>query len=234
MSRVELLYRLQQVDSELDTKHRRLQEVEAGLGETEELVQARTSVQQAETTHRRWQTTLQDLELKMATLENKIKSSEQRLYSGTVRNPKELTSLQEELNYLRRRKGKEEDRLLEAMISVEERAAVLQDAQRHWEAVEAAWTTRQAELSRERDELAARLAELRDLRAARVEAVDGADLSAYEDLRQRKGGTAVARLKGNLCTSCHVEVPSSRSQQARQGAKLVFCGSCGRILYAGA
>jgi len=233
MSRVELLYRLQEVDTELDAKRRRLQNVETSLGETEELVQARDKLQHTESAYRRWQATLQDLELKMAALENKIKSSEQRLYSGTVKNPKELASLQEELNYLRRRKSAEEDRLLEAMIGVEEHEAAWQGAQAHWETVEAAWTASQAELSEERDELLARLDALRELRANRETAVESVDLNKYEYLRRRKSGTAVARLKGNLCTSCHVEVPSSRLQPARQGETLVFCGSCGRILYAG-
>lgn len=231
MSQVGLLYRLQEVDTELDARRRRLQQVEALLGESEELDQARASLEQANTAYRRWQTTLQDLELKMATLENKIKNSEQRLYSGTVKNPKELASLQEELNYLRRRKSAEEDSLLEAMIGAEEHEAVWQDTQTHWEAVEAAWTARQAKLSRERDELLVRLDELRQLRADRERAVNSADLSTYEDLRRRKSGTAVVRLQGNLCSSCHVELPSSRSQQARQSETLVLCGSCGRILY---
>lgn len=233
MRRVELLYRLQEVDTELDAKRRRLQEVEASLGESDELLQARTRLPQAEAAYHRWRTRLRRLELKMTALDNKIKNSEQRLYSGTVRNPKELASLQQELNYLRRRKSAEEDSLLEVMIDVEEREVAWQDAQAHWETVEATWTAGQAELSRERGELLARLAELRELRAGREGAVDGTDLSTYEDLRRRKGGTAVARLQGNLCTSCHVEVSSSRSQQARQGATLVFCGSCGRILCAG-
>ena len=48
MKRLELLYRLQEVDAELDVKRRRLQEVEASLGETDELRQARTGLQQAE------------------------------------------------------------------------------------------------------------------------------------------------------------------------------------------
>jgi predicted nucleic acid-binding Zn-ribbon protein len=233
MGRVELLYRLQEVDTELDAKRRRLQQVQASLGETEELCQARARLEQAEAAYRRWQARLQDLELKVATLENKIRSSEERLYSGTVRNPKELESLQQELIYLRRRKGSEEDSLLEAMIGVEEHEAAWKDAQAQWEGVETAWTASQAALCRERDELVARLAELAELRTAREQAVDGADLKTYDNLLRRKGGIAVARLQGDLCTCCHVEVPSSQSQKARQGEVLVFCGSCERILYAG-
>jgi predicted nucleic acid-binding Zn-ribbon protein len=227
------LYRLQEVDAELDAKRHRLQQVEASLGETKELVQARDRLQQTEAAYRQRRATLQDLELKMTALENKIRNSEQRLYSGTVKNPKELASLQEELNYLRRRKSAEEDSLLEAMIQVEEHEAAWQEAQAHLENTETAWTASQAKLSEERSELLARLDALRELRADRQAVVDGADLSTYEDLRGRRSGTAVARLQGNLCTSCHVVVPSSRLQQARQGEKLVFCSSCGRVLYAG-
>jgi predicted nucleic acid-binding Zn-ribbon protein len=190
-------------------------------------------LEQTEAAYRRGQARLQDLELKMAALENKIRTSEQRLYSGTVRNSKELENLQQELNYLRRRKGTDEDSLLEAMIGVEEHEAAWEEAQTHWGSVEAAWTDSQAELCLERDELVARLAELTEMRVAREGAVDGTDLNTYENLRRRKGGTAVARLRGNLCTSCHVEVPSSQSQKARHGEALVFCGSCGRVLYGG-
>lgn len=232
MGRVELLYRLQEVDTELDAKRHRLQKVEASLGETGELRQAKSQLQQIEAAYRRWQSTLQDLELKMAALDNKIKNSEQRLYSGTVKNPKELASLQEELNYLRRRKRAEEDGLLEAMINVEEHEAAWKGAQTRWETVEAAWQATQANLVQERDDLSARLTELLELRAVREQVVERVDLSTYEDLRRRKKGTAVARLQRNLCTSCHVEVPSSVLQQARQGETLVFCGSCGRILCA--
>ncbi len=232
MSRVELLYHLQEVDTELYARHRRLQEVEALLGETEELCRARIGLQQAEAAYRRWLAKLQALELKITALEDKIESSEQQLYSGAIKNPKELASLQEELDYLYRRKSNEEESLLEAMIGVEEREVMWKNAQAHWEIVEAAWTASQAKLCQERDELLARLAELAELRVSREQAVDTTDLSAYENLRQRKGGTAVARLQGNLCLSCHVEVPSSLSQQARQGESLIFCGSCGRILCA--
>lgn len=233
MSRVGLLYRLQEVDTELDAKCHRRQQVEAGLGETDELGQVRTKLQQAEAAHRRWQATLRDLELKMAALENKIENNEQRLYSGTIRNPKELASLQEELVYLRRRKSNDEDKLLEAMIGVEEHEAAREDAQAQWEIVEAAWIAGQANLARERDDLSARLIELAEQRSAREQTVEQADLRIYKDLRRRKGGTAVARLQRNICSSCHVQVPTSLAQQARQGDTLVFCGSCGRILCAG-
>lgn len=232
MSRVEQLYRLQEVDTELDARRHRRQQVESSLGETEALVQARSRLQKAEAAHRQWLTRLHDQELKIAALETKIANSENRLYSGTVKNPKELASLQEELAYLHRRKGTEEESLLEAMINVEEHEAELEDARAHWQAVEAAWTASQAELRREQDELVAHLDELAELRVAREGAVEAADLSTYQELRRRKGGIAVSRLKGNLCTTCHVEVPISWLPQVRQGETLIFCSSCGRILCA--
>ena len=233
MGQVESLYRLQQVDVELDEKGRRLQEVEAALGNTDELDQMKKKLQQVEKKYRQWQTTRQDLELKMKTLDKKIESSERRLYSGTVKNPKELKSYQEELVYLRRRKSSEEDDLLEAMINTEELEATWKDVQAQWEEAQAAWTANQAKLAQERNEIISRLAELSELRSTREQAVEPENLYIYEDLRQRKKGTAVARLQKNTCSSCHVQVPSSLVQQARQGESLIFCNSCERILYTG-
>ncbi|MFZ5919323.1 MAG: zinc ribbon domain-containing protein [Chloroflexota bacterium] len=232
MNRVELLYRLQEVDTELDATHHRLHEIEDSLGETETLRQARHTLQRAEKSLRKWQASLHDLELAMAALNDKIGSNEQRLYSGAVRNPKELESLQQEMEYLRRRKSAEEDHLLEAMIQVEEHQTAFEDAQAHCQTVEAAWTTSQATLVAEKERLLVRLDELTALRTKREKPVVETDLETYEDLRRRKNGTAVARLDKSLCQRCHVEVPSSLAQRAHQG-QVVFCSSCGRILFGG-
>jgi hypothetical protein len=232
VNRVELLYRLQKVDTEIDAAHHRLRQIETSLGETETLRRTRAALQEAEKAHRKWQAKLQDLELQMEALNAKIENNQRRLYSGKVKNPKELGNLQEELNYLRRRKSNEEDRLLEAMINVEEREAALHEAQTRWQTEEAAWKTEQADLAAQKETLNARLEALAAERNAREKEISDQDLRVYEELRQQKSGKAVTLLQKNLCQSCYVEAPSSRTQQARQG-ELVFCGSCGRILHAG-
>ena len=63
MNRSHLLYRLQTIDLEITNGKRRLEEVKAGLGESEELRQARRALQKAGDELNHWRTTLRDLEL---------------------------------------------------------------------------------------------------------------------------------------------------------------------------
>jgi len=216
----------------LDRLSRRLREIEASLGETEELRRARLDLEEAEKALHKLQAKLRDLELENAGLGDKIKANEQRLYGGTVKNPKELTSLQEENAYLRRRRSHLEDVILEVMIEVEEAQERADGARTHLTQVEEQWRVEQERLTAEQAALQDKLHALQERRQTLRTALPPDDLEIYDDLRRRRGGLAVSILKEGICQGCQMSLPSSKAQQARQGDVLVFCGSCDRILYA--
>ncbi len=232
MSKAEDLYRLQTIDLEIEQKTRCLEEVKASLSGNEEVERARLVLQESEKELSRWRTKLRDQELEMRSLTNKIASVEDRLYSGRIKNPKELASLQEESLYLERRKGELEDRILESMIEVEEGEARVGEQKERLARLEAKWQATQARLIAEQEELTKRLSQLQAERIKLRKTIQAEDLALYEDLRRRKDGIAVALLEGELCRGCGVTLPASKVQQARQGNILVLCGSCERILYA--
>jgi predicted nucleic acid-binding Zn-ribbon protein len=232
MNRSHLLYRLQTIDLEIGNGQRRLEEVEADLGESEELRQARRAVQKAEGELSRWRTTLRDLELEARSLTAKITSAEERLYSGRVTNPKELANLQDEVSYLKRRRGELEDRQLEAMVEVEEYEAEVDSRKASLAQIEAEWSQAQKRLTGERSQLEERLARLEEERVKMEGMIGPEDLALYGELRGRKGGQAVALLKGGVCQACMVTLPTSQVQQVRSRDSLSFCSSCQRILYA--
>jgi predicted nucleic acid-binding Zn-ribbon protein len=57
-------------------------------------------------------------------------------------------------------------------------------------------------------------------------------LTRYEALRVRMGGTGAARLVGNHCDGCHLELPSVEVERIRRLPldEVVTCEQCGRIL----
>jgi predicted nucleic acid-binding Zn-ribbon protein len=232
MNRSHLLYRLQTIDLEIGHGQRRLEEVEAGLGESAELRQARRAVQQAEDELSRWRTTLRDLELEARSLTAKITLAEERLYSGRVTNPKELANLQDEVSYLKRRRGELEDRQLEAMVEVEEYEAEVDRKKASLAQIEAEWSQAQKRLTEERSELEERLTRLEAERVKMEGMIGPEDLTLYGELRGRKGGQAVALLKEGVCQACRVTLPTSQVQQVRSRDSLSFCSSCQRILCA--
>jgi predicted nucleic acid-binding Zn-ribbon protein len=223
------LYRLQGLDSERDEKQRRLAEVKAALGESKALIQARQAVQSAQAQARAQARRQRDLELEVAGLTDKITGAEQRLYSGVIKNPKELADLQAEVAALRRWKQKLEDDLLEAMVEREDADAVHTQAQQHLDQTQTHWSTQQAALVSEQEALQETLQELEQARAALLPSIGAGDLVTYEALRRRKGGVAVARVSEKTCGECGVAISPSLEWHLRQG-QLTHCGNCERIL----
>ncbi len=223
------LFRLQCLDSERDEKQQRLAEVEAALGESEALRHARQALENAEALVRERTLRQRDLELQIAGLADKTSRSEQRLYSGKVKNPKELEDLQAEVASLRRRRQQLEDELLETMIEREEAETERDRARAHLERTEALWKTQQIDLKAERESLHAALAELEGARSALLPGIEAAVLSAYRTLRRRKGGLAVVQLRDGACGGCGVSVSSHLEWQLRQDT-LTYCDNCERII----
>ena len=233
MSVVSQLYRLQLVDSERDEKSGRLAQLEAMLGESQELLQAREAIDEATQVLAAQRTELRALELEIATLNDKLKKNQERLYSGRVRNPKELTGLHEEAGALRRRRAELEDDQLELMIVIEDQEAELAERQARLRQIESNWREEQAGLLAEKERLEQQLADL-DQECQQIrDRIPAADLRLYDDLRQQQGGKAVALLKRGICQGCGVDVPTSLARSVERGEGMSFCPICNRLLYGG-
>lgn len=230
MTRGEPLYRLQNLDEELENGQRRLTEIKASLGETEALRQARQALSGATESHRDWNTKVRDLELEIESLSNKIAASEKRLYSGSVTNPKELGEMQEELASLTRRRGHLEDRLLESMVYGEEAQAAEEACRATLSDIEAHWQANQATLQDESSDLETRMAVARDEREKTRHATAVDDLALYDKVRRRYGSITVTTLREGVCGYCAVAPSSTKVGRLRSGRELLLCSNCGRIL----
>jgi predicted nucleic acid-binding Zn-ribbon protein len=227
-----VLYRLQQIDSKADTKRARLDEISVLLGENEEVRAAHKLLEQTEEQTRTAQARTNELELEIASLEDKAKATSDRLYGGTVKNPKELQDMEQEIQSLARRQGEIEDLLLEAMMTLEESQNQGAQARADLEATEEKWAANQGDLATEKQALEAALQELEAEREGVAGQADADALAAYERLRARLGGLAVAPLQNEVCTACGVVPTSSVIQKARHNQLDARCPTCGRILVA--
>jgi predicted nucleic acid-binding Zn-ribbon protein len=229
MTREEDLYRLQCLDSERDAKQRRLAEVEAVLGKNDEVQQARQALENIQKQVKKWTQQQRDMELEIQSLSDKIARSEKRLYSGAVKNPKELADLQAEAASLKRWRQKREDDLLETMIEREEAEAAHSEVQTHLDETESRWSAQQADLTAQREELRARLGKIEQAQAKLLPRIEANDLSTYYAVRSRKGGLAVVQERDDACGGCGVTLSPSLEWRLRQ-EKLVHCDNCERII----
>jgi len=230
MTQVHQLYQLQETDTEIREKTRRLREVLAGQQPSAELLAARARADTAVTSRQEWQTRRKNRRLEMESLRREAKNAENRLYSGKVTNPKELADLQRKIESLGRRIEKAEEQLLEAMIALEEAEAEETAATENLAEIEAAWEAKVAHLKVEQNELALAIHKLNSARQAQAKAIDPRDRQEYETLAKKKNGLAIARVRGSTCLGCRLTVSANKIKEAREGKK-VYCGGCGRILY---
>jgi predicted nucleic acid-binding Zn-ribbon protein len=229
MSQIDLLYRLQQIDDEVRADKKRLGEVMRLQAESSELVQAQQRATTAATELGQWRARQNDLNLELNSLVGKAQRSEERLYSGLVHNPKELADLQNEIDFLNRRRQGLEDVLLEAMIMLEE--AVEADAQATSEVdqIQHRWEKEQQALKEEQAGLVERVNVLASQRNHLLARLTPQSLAAYESTGRRVGAVAVVTLDNDRCVGCKVRVPANLVKAANEG-QLVYCDSCGRIL----
>ena len=230
MTKAELLLDLQDVDSVIDRLTRRLSEIRAALHETAELIAARSALRAADESVTQTRAQRKDLELADASLETRIKEADRRLYSGTVKNPKELLDLQNDIASLKRQKNTLDDQLFAAMVALEDAETELKTCSDSLTRIEADWRASQGDLATEltqlEQELAGKTAEQTEARAQ----LSAPDLAQYDQLRRRKGGVAVVEMAGNVCGACGVRVTAHILQQLSQADHMARCGNCERIL----
>jgi predicted nucleic acid-binding Zn-ribbon protein len=227
------LFALQELDLRRDARRAVIADLESRLGETDELIEAREAVEDADAAAQRLQRRQKELETQLQDLDAKIGPIEKRLYDGSVRNPKELTDLQRELNHLKSQRGKLDDQGLELLEAIERGTRAAAEARDELKRTEAEWQADQKSMTADKEKAEAEYAGLEKQRAQHTQNMDRAALGLYESLRTQKQGRAVARVERGTCQGCRLTLPTYLVQRIRAGDKLIQCPTCERILVAG-
>jgi predicted nucleic acid-binding Zn-ribbon protein len=226
---------LQRVDTAID----RLMQRKADLPEQRTVDELAAQITEAQAAHAEKKSAFDEIAHEQSRLEgdvqmidDKIKHESNRLYGGDITSPKELASIQAELDALRRRKNHLEDQDLEVM---ERREGVENDVSL-LEAQLEELRAKAQEATEARDHAAVEIeTELNKNTAARAEILPQIPeelLDTYEELRPKKGGVAAAALEGNVCRGCGVSLsPMALDviKRAEEG-ELARCENCRRIL----
>ena len=164
----------------------------------------------------------------------KEKELEEQLYSGLIKNPKELLSRQKQLLEI-----DEKRKQLDAKLTDEEMQ--LQDLGEQQAQLAKSITDQvkpyQEELNRykqqrevDKTNLNALVSQIKDLEVK----ISPKLLAMYKKNAKRLGGDMVlAPLDGERCGGCHVDLSKVCISELKFGQDLVNCENCGRILYIG-
>jgi hypothetical protein len=231
MNKVLNLYRLQKLDSQIDKITKRLDQIEKALNDNIRIKHAKVNVIKAQKKAKKSRIKLSQIEDKVESRKIKRKLVQNSLFSGKIKNPKELQDLQMESESLKRYISQLEDEQLEAMIEHEEAEGNEKRAMNALTQAKATNVEKNASLSGEQLNLNEDLKRFLKQREAVIGAVPARDLSLYDQLRTKKRGTAVAEVTDGGCSICGQALTPSDQQLIRSSTQLVFCPSCGRMLY---
>ncbi len=225
------LFQLQQLDLELERLISEEQAVLTSLQGNARLQKIRAEHNIAQQQLRSGLQAQKEAEWALEELSQRLTTQEKRLYSGTVNNPKELYSLQQEVQRLRAQQNRQEDMALEVMEAAESLQEMAQHKAEALEQAEAAWTSESETLVARRDQLQVRKQEIQARRAQMAISIDVEIVSRYDTMRRTKQGRAVSKVEQNSCQWCRVILTPSELQHVRTSKDLQTCTNCGRILF---
>jgi uncharacterized protein len=225
------LYRLEELDTELERRGAELTEARVAQRRNRELEAAEARLEELRSQEREASAEQRALEVELEQIEGKIARDQKRMYGGQIVDPRELASLERELEHYRTQRGDLEERLLLAM----ERLEGIQEALRSWterlREVRERWEAQKPILARQIEGITASLASLRAERESLAGSIDPPALNLYGRLRS-SSQHAVSHVSNGVCQWCRVTIPSKDVQHARSGS-LVTCSNCARVLYVG-
>ena len=229
MSVAQQLYQLQECDLEIESDEQALRQIASQLGESQAVTEIRQQLEREQQRQEELAHQQHSIEWELDDLNAKLNTAEKELYSGRIRNPKELANLQHEVDLLKDQRGQLEDKVLEIMEKVELTTQGTANLNTRLRSTEAEWQNQQLELSAQLEKLKATVSDLRHKRQLLASAISPQTIEIYQGLRKQKG-VAIAKVEQGICRGCRISLPVSELQQVR-GSSLVRCSSCGRILF---
>ncbi len=159
----------------------------------------------------------------------KIKKLEAKLYD--VKTNKEYQALLKEIETIKN----ENDRIEEDVIVLMEKT---EELHKDSEATSGHLSKRRGEiekeikgLEKEIDSIDKNIAELTEERDNLLSVVNDELRSAYEMLREKRGGLAVVNVKDGVCLGCYMNIPPQFFIEVTRNSQLNRCPSCNRIFY---
>lgn len=233
MSQLTEIRTLQDIDDEVSNLSGTLEEVQRRLLGSDDVNAARVAYSAADAELSEVRKLQRRIDGEIEGLTARITPEETRLYDGSVRNPKELASIQHEVELLKAQRSKLEDELLEVLARLETAEKANSTTQQALINAEGRWEGERDRFTKEAAALSARLTSAQAKRMAQQSKIPGQTLSVYEDVRRRRGGVAVSRVAGGNCGGCRVSIPEAVRKRAFAPDKLAQCPNCERILFVG-
>jgi predicted nucleic acid-binding Zn-ribbon protein len=224
------IVRLQELDSQIRELQREIGSLPKHIAEIEKTLDSHVRKLEAD------KAALAANQRERKNVESGIQSQEQKIsrlrdQMMEAKTNEQYRAFQKEIEFCEKEVRRSEDRILALM---EESEPLAQNAK----AAQTALAEEQQRVEEEKARVRARtaadqgaLADLDHERQALVRELPAALYAAYERVRAKRGGLAVAEAVEGRCSACHLALRPQLFQDLRVGQGVTFCESCGRILF---
>lgn len=233
MAQVFKLFRIQQIDSQIDQNQQQIKQNIHEINSLGEISTLRGQKDALEVKLHSKQSEIKKADAELEMVRIKLDQNQSSLYGGKITNPKELQDLQSEAAALRRQITKLEDEQLERMIEAEDYQSQLENVAAILQTTELAKQKKDRLLEQENQALVAEINRLRTERETVAGTAPADELQLYEEIRKKKNGIAVAKVVDHSCSACGSSLNATLLQAAKSPNRIAFCETCSRILYAG-
>lgn len=226
------LRELQRLDDAIAEVQDRIRQIDQALEEVEEpallldeeVGTTRGRLQEMRVEERR-------VELAGQEKQERLKKLEDRL--GNVRNVREESAVNAELDMVRRARESDEQEALHLLDQIRRLEDRLDEQSEALEEAQAEVEPRKKELESERAEAAEEAERLQREREAFTDTLDPAELRTYEGIRSGGRRRALSNLTADgACGNCFSMVPPQLRIEIQHGDRLFRCEACGVILAA--
>jgi len=227
---LELIARLQNIDQKIGDLRREVAALPKHIAQIEKTLEAHLRRLDAD----RAALTANQKERK--SLEDDVKVEQQKISKLRdqmlqAKTNEQYRAFQHEIEFCEKQIRKHEDRILDLMgeaepleANVKKAEAALKQEKQHVE----------GEKTRAREATAKDEKQLEELRADRKAVLDGLKpgmLGTYERIRKKWNGSVLAEAVEGRCSACQIMLRPQFYQDLRNGDEMMFCESCGRIVY---
>jgi hypothetical protein len=228
---LQLVVQLQDLDHRIDALRREIASLPKHIAEIAKALEAHTRKLEAD------RAALAANQRDRKQLEADIQVQEQRVaklkdqMSGSKVTNEQYAAFKREIEFCETTIRKHEDRILDRMSESEPLEQNLKTAET---ALHQEKQVVEAEKQRTRERTALDQKSLEALLKQRQQVVAGITPEvclAYERIRKKRKGVAVAEAIDGRCSACHLALRLQFFQDLRRGDQVMFCESCGRILY---
>lgn len=227
---IRLLIQLQELDGTVRSLHATRQKLLKDLAEVDKAAAAEAQSHEDRSNEAKaFRRAIDKRELDLKDIEGRIQKYDSQL--NQAKTNKEYAALQHEILGLKADKSRIEDDILKMYEQVEAQASEVKEGGKRVTEAQKAAAERRKTVETAIADAVARVERIRKERADLAAKIPPNFLQPYERLLQKADGRAMAPCRNYVCQGCRMSLTANTVNLLLIGDKLVFCQSCGRILF---